>query len=339
MTDPEDTKPTRGFFNRFFRSVFLFLIIVICFALAGLWLTYDAQLNRPGQQAEDVAVVIMPGAGRVVISARLNAAGIAHADWVYHIEELRRGKAFMPKAGEFLVPKGASLADALDIIHAGKSIQHSITIPEGWTSAMVVEALNADPRLEGVISPLPAEGQLLPETYFFTRGAKRNAVLARMTGAQEIAFATVWAERQDNLPFDTLEEAVVLASIIEKETGLSGERGLVASVFINRLKKGMKLQSDPTVIYGMAQAGEEPARLLRRHLDHPAPWNTYRYKGLPPTPICNPGLESLRAALNPPESPYFYFVADGSGGHAFAETLEEHNRNVRIWRQHQADQQ
>ena len=338
MTDPEtpEEAPRRGFiriiFRLIFSSIIIGLILGLVFGGMAAWLTYDAQLHRPGRHAEDVAVIIPAGAGRVVISARLNAAGIGHSGWVYQLEEWRRGAGFVPKAGEFLLPEGASLAAALDIIHEGKSIQHSLTIPEGWTSTMVVNAINADDRLDGVLTPLPVEGGLLPETYFFTRGADRNALLARMMQAREIRFATLWSERQQDLPFSSLEEAVVLASIIEKETGLAGERGLVASVFVNRLRKGMKLQSDPTVLYGMEQAGEGVKTLLRRHLDHPSPWNTYRHKGLPPTPICNPGIESLKAALNPPESPYFYFVADGKGGHAFAITLDEHNRNVRAWR-------
>lgn len=338
MTETPETaekKPARGCLRR----VFGFLLLLAALAVVAGWMTYDAQLNRPGRNAAPVAVIIPPGAGRVVISARLNSAGISHSPWVYQAEELRRGRSFVPKAGEFRLPAGASLADALDIIHDGQSIQHSLTIPEGWTSTMVAAAITADDRLEGRLTPLPAEGEVLPETYFFTRGADRNQLLARMMEAREISFASLWAERQPGLPFTTLDEAVVLASIIEKETGLASERGLVASVFVNRLRKGMKLQSDPTVLYGMAMAGDGVEKLLRRHLDHNSPWNTYRHKGLPPTPICNPGEASLRAALNPAESPYFYFVADGRGGHAFAETLAEHNRNVRAWRKARAGQQ
>ncbi|MGC6485289.1 MAG: endolytic transglycosylase MltG [Candidatus Puniceispirillales bacterium] len=338
MTEAPETaekKPARGCLRR----VFGFILQLVALAVVAGWMTYDAQLNRPGQNAVPVAVIIPPGAGRVVISARLNSAGISHSPWVYRAEELRRGRSFVPKAGEFLLPAGVSLAEALDIIHNGQSIQHSLTIPEGWTSTMVAAAITADDRLEGMLTPLPAEGEVLPETYFFTRGADRNQLLARMMEAREISFATLWAERQPGLPFKTLEEAVVLASIIEKETGLASERELVASVFVNRLRKGMKLQSDPTVLYGMAMAGEGVEKLLRRHLDHNSPWNTYRHKGLPPTPICNPGEASLRAALNPAESPYFYFVADGKGGHAFAETLDEHNRNVRAWRKARTGQQ
>lgn len=335
MTETSENKSQRGVLR-----FLLGLVVLAVLSTAGVaWITFDAQLNRPGSHAEDIAVIIPSGSGRVVISARLNAAGISHSPWVYQAEEIRRGDAFIPKAGEFMLPRGASLADAFDILHEGQSIQHSLTIPEGWTSAMVVAAINDDERLKGAITPLPAEGQILPETYFFTRGADRNALLARMTQAREISFATLWAERSEGLPFDTLEEAVVLASIIEKETGLASERGLVASVFVNRLRKGMKLQSDPTVLYGLAMAGEGVETLLRRHLDHGSPWNTYRNKGLPPTPICNPGAASLEAALNPQDSPYFYFVADGKGGHAFAETLAEHNSNVRAWRKARDSQQ
>ena len=173
---------------------------------------------------------------------------------------------------------------------------------------------------------------MLPETYFVTRGTDRDVFLARVMGARDIALATLWADRRQGLPIETLDEAVVLASIIEKETAVAGERALVASVFVNRLRAGMKLQSDPTVMYGLERGGTPVETLRRRHLSHESPWNTYLHHGLPPGPICNPGEDSLHAALNPEDSPYYYFVADGRGGHAFARTLEEHNRNVRAWR-------
>jgi len=219
----------------------------------------------------------------------------------------------------------------MDIIHDGQSIQHQFTAPEGWTSTEITAALFADDRLTGAITPQPAEGTLLPETYAFTRGTERGAVIKRMQSLQEMRFAELWAGRQKNLPIQSLEDAIILASIVEKETGLAAERNKVASVFINRLKAGMRLQSDPTVLYGLRQAGEDVTSLLRRHWEHNSPWNTYRIQGLPITPICNPGEASLQAVLQPEETGYYYFVADGKGGHAFAKTLGEHNRNVRAW--------
>ncbi|MCE2517046.1 MAG: endolytic transglycosylase MltG [Alphaproteobacteria bacterium] len=305
------------------------LVILATMAVAAVYVS--SVLTRPGVGA-DTTIIITPGDGRVVISAKLNSRGIDHPIWVMRLEELMRAEDYVPKAGEFALPAGTSLTAAMDIIHQGASIQHNLTIPEGWTSRQVVDALYNDDRFAGVITPLPAEGTILPETYFFTRGASRNAMVIRLQQSQELAFAALWADRQKDLPFTTLNEAIVLASIVERETGISGERGKVASVFINRLRDGMRLQSDPTVLYGLAQAGEAVEELKRSHLKHPSPWNTYRHHGLPPTPIANPGRASLAAVLNPDDTDFYYFVADGTGGHKFAKTLKEHNRNVRAWR-------
>lgn len=304
---------------------------------AAFWFWYSAELGRPhtiasGSQGADTAIIIPRGAPGTAVSSVLRQAGIDHPTIVYRLEEWRRGGGYNPKAGEFLLPGVASLSQALDIIHEGKAVQHAFTIAEGVTNAAFAAALDADTRFTGVAAPLPAEGGLLPETYFFTRGTARDDFVARVIADREAVVAALWAERQDGLPFSTPAEAVVLASIIERETALASERGLVASVFVNRLRAGMKLQSDPTVLYGLEQDGQKVDTLQRRHLSHDSPWNTYLHRGLPPSPICNPGKDSLRAALNPEASPYYYFVADGNGGHAFARTLGEHNRNVRNWR-------
>ena len=308
------------------------LVLMLALA-AGGWLYVTSILNRPQIFTQDQTIIIKPGAGRVVISAVLNQAGIDHPQWVMRLEERRRGKAYLPKAGEYALPQGTSLMTAMDIIHQGQSIQHRLTFPEGLTSAEITAAINADDRFEGAITPQPAEGTLLPETYAFTRGADRGQLIARMHQAQEISFAALWASRAQDLPLKTMDEAIILASIVEKETGLAGERAKVASVFINRLKAGMRLQSDPTVIYGMTQAGIKVNTLLRRHWKHNSAWNTYRIDGLPATPICNPGEAAMAAVLNPASTAYYYFVADGNGGHAFAQTLAEHNRNVRAYQQ------
>ena len=327
--------PPKG--RRLFGVGFYALLIMLA-GMAGGWLYTASILNRPAIFTSDQVIIIKPGAGRVAISAILNHVGIPHPLWVMRLEELRRGDAYLPKAGEFALPKGVSLSGAMDIIHQGQSIQHQFTLPEGLASAEVVARINADTRLSGTITPQPAEGTLLPETYAFLRDASRNQMLQRMQQAQEISFASLWASRAKNLPFDTLEEAIILASIVEKETGLSGERGKVASVFINRLKAGMRLQSDPTVLYGLTQAGIEVETLLRRHWKHNSPWNTYRIDGLPPTPICNPGVAAIKAVLNPDDTGYYYFVADGKGGHNFAKTLAEHNRNVRLYQRMKKNQ-
>lgn len=308
----------------------LMLGVVLGTGAAAIW--FFSELHRPGIMKDDTIILIPEGSGRVVISAVLEKVGIPHSRWVMRVEEYRRGKGYRPKAGEFLLVQGSNLAQAMDIIHEGKAIQHSFAIPEGWTSAEVSAALLEDERLSGSITPELREGELLPETYFFTRGTDRNVFVERIRKAREVAFAEAWSNRDDNLPYESLDEAVILASIIEKETGLAEERGKVASVFVNRLRAGMRLQSDPTVIYGLLRSGIVVERLKRSHLRDPNPWNTYMQMGLPPTPICNPGLDSLIAALNPEDTTYFYFVADGKGGHAFARTLAEHNRNVKAWR-------
>ena len=318
------------------------LSAVMLLAGAGAaWVWYSSELHRPHQVAgvpvEGLggggAIIVPEGATGREIGGIIRSAGVRHHPLVYRIEERRRGDGYIPKAGEFLLPARASLDEVLDIIHEGKVVQHAFTIPEGVTSAAFVAALDADARFAGAVKGPPEEGDLLPETYFFTRGTDRDAFLARVMGARDVTFAELWAGRREGLPLKTLDEAVVLASIIEKETALPGERALVASVFVNRLRDGMKLQSDPTVIYALERDGAPVETLRRGHLAHESPWNTYLHPGLPPGPICNPGEDSLRAALNPGDSPYYYFVADGKGGHAFARTLEEHNRNVRAWRE------
>lgn len=209
-----------------------------------------------------------------------------------------------------------------------------IAVAEGVTSWQIVEALKAVDVLEGDPGDVPPEGALAPESYEVRRGDDRAALLAQMADVQEARVSRVWAGRDTSVPLESPEELLTLASIIEKETGVAEERGQVASVFVNRLNQGMKLQTDPTVIYGVTKGQGVLGRGLRRsELRARTPWNTYVIEGLPPTPIANPGLKSLEAAANPPTTPYIFFVADGTGGHAFAETLDEHNRNVARWRE------
>jgi UPF0755 protein len=209
-----------------------------------------------------------------------------------------------------------------------------VALAEGVTSWQVVEALKLADFLEGEVAEVPAEGTLAPESYEVTRGAARGDVLSRMAELQAQRLAEVWANRDEGLPIGTPEEALILASIIEKETSIPAERGTVASVFVNRLREGMRLQTDPTVIYGVTEGRGVLGRGLRRsELQRETPWNTYVISGLPPTPIANPGIESLRAAVGPEETDLLFFVADGTGGHAFARTLAEHNENVARWRE------
>ncbi len=219
------------------------------------------------------------------------------------------------------------------------AVRFRITLAEGATSWQIVEALKRAEFLSGEPGELPAEGRLAPDSYEVVRGASRAELLAEMQRRQDAVLADLWAARADGLPYDSPETALIMASIVEKETGVPEERGRVASVFLNRLEQGMKLQTDPTVIYGITKGQGVLGRGLRQsELRGRTPYNTYVIDGLPPTPIANPGRESIAAALNPDETPYLFFVADGTGGHAFAETLDEHNANVAKWRAIEAEQ-
>ncbi|MFN3642324.1 MAG: endolytic transglycosylase MltG [Gemmobacter sp.] len=220
---------------------------------------------------------------------------------------------------------------------AEAGLRYRVTLAEGVTSWQVVQSLKAAEFLSGEVGAVPPEGTLAPDSYEVARGADRAALLAEMAARQTRILNDLWAARAEGLPYRTIEEALVMASIIEKETGVPDERGTVASVFVNRLRAGMKLQTDPTVIYGITKGQGVLGRGLRQsELRAATPWNTYVIDGLPPTPIANPGRASIAAALDPPDTPYLFFVADGTGGHAFAETLAEHNRNVARWREIEA---
>jgi UPF0755 protein len=227
------------------------------------------------------------------------------------------------------------MREALEIIAEGRAVQHRITFPEGWSSEQIVRRLLEDPILKTKISSIPDEGSLLPETYSYSRGSTSGEqILDQMKKAQERRLADIWAHRTDGLPLATPRDLVVLASIVEKETGKADERPRVAAVFINRLKRGMRLETDPTVLYGIygGKAWLEGRTITRADLASPNPYNTYRITGLPPGPICNPGRAAMEAVANPSRTNELFFVADGTGGHVFAETLEEHNRNVARWR-------
>ncbi|GLR48300.1 endolytic transglycosylase MltG [Sphingomonas astaxanthinifaciens] len=235
------------------------------------------------------------------------------------------------QAGEFEVPAGTSGARLLDILQHGQPVQRLITIPEGMPSILVQEKLAANPNLTGP-APLPAEGAVLPDSYGFQKGESRAAVAGRMQAAMTKALAELWPKRKvGSCPVATPEQAVILASIVEKETGKPAERRAVAGVYCNRLKIGMKLDADPTVIYPVTKGKPLGRRILKSELDADTGYNTYRMAGLPAGPIANPGRASIAAVLDPEPNRYLYFVADGTGGHVFAETLAEHNANVKKW--------
>ena len=224
-------------------------------------------------------------------------------------------------------------------IKAGRTLFYKVSMPEGFTSWQVMERLKANEILVGEIESPPSEGQLLPDTYLFTRGSTRQSIIDQMSSAQKKFIEEKWPARAEGLPFKTPEEALILASIVEKETGQADERAQVAAVFVNRMRRGMRLQSDPTIIYGITRGQGKLDRPIRRSdIREKTDYNTYQIDGLPPTPIANPGRASIEAVLNPVETKHLYFVADGTGGHVFAKTLAEHNANVKKWRSWLRDQ-
>ncbi len=239
------------------------------------------------------------------------------------------------KAGEYGFHGDVSYSSVLDKLAQGDVIVRSVTIPEGKALVEIKQIMAANPYLSGEIKENYKEGEILPETYHFTRGEERDAILEKARQAMKKELLKAFSERTDNLPFKTPEEMLVLASIVEKETGVDSERAKVASVFVNRLRLGMKLQTDPTVIYAVTQGKMDLGRpLYKRDLAYDSPYNTYVYEGLPPAPICSPGKAALFAVAHPDNTPYLYFVADGmTGGHRFAKTLSEHNANVAHYRQ------
>ena len=320
---------------------FVRFLIVLCIALplgallaaggAFLYGKYLFETEGPHDEAE--IVMLDPGMGVRAIANRLEEEGVVSNARVFLVGVRLHGAEGDLKAGEYEIPAHASMAAVMGILREGRSILHRITIPEGLTSEQAMQLVRAHPVLVGEMPETPPEGGLLPETYSFTRGETRKEIVAEMVAAARELLDEAWERRADGLPFDTKEEAIILASIVEKETGVASERPRVAAVFVNRLKKPMRLQSDPTIIYGLVGGKGALGRPIRRsELDRLTPYNTYLVDGLPPTPICNPGRASIEAVLNPPETDEYYFVADGTGGHAFSRTLKEHEQRVREWR-------
>jgi UPF0755 protein len=287
----------------------------------------------PVARSGDSTLVLLPrGAGVSQVSRVLKSSGVIRSELLFQVLARASGAGRSLKAGEYDIPSRTSVLSILSDLQAGRTLHRSVTLPEGRTSAMIVRQLQNTEWLSGDLE-VPEEGVLLPETYRADRGDTRQSLLDRMRSDQQALLDRLWAARQPGLPLSSPREAVILASIVEKETGQTDERKRVAGVFINRLRMGMRLQSDPTVIYAISR-GEPLGRGLRAsELLSRSPWNTYAYSGLPPTPIANPGKASLEAVLDPIQTQDLYFVADGTGGHVFARTLAEHNANVARWRE------
>jgi len=307
-------------------AVGLALLLVAAWAL---WTFKGPGPAAPRAGARDV--ILRAGAGLPEIAATLRRERVIGSDALFVAAAEITGAAHLLKAGEYEFPSGASMARVMAAIRDGRVLRHFVTIPEGTPSQAVIDILVRADYLTGV-APVPPEGAVLPETYEVRRGQDRAAVLQRMMDARDKLLAALWLQRRDGLPYQSPDQAVILASVIEKETSKAEERPRIAAVFVNRLQKNMRLESDPTVIYGLTQGRPLGHGLKASELAAPTPYNTYLVAGLPPTPIANPGRAALAAALDPPRTSDLYFVADGTGGHVFSDSFAEHQKNVVRWR-------
>ena len=316
------------------------LVVILGGAAAGAgWFWMQDALHRSGPLTEDTTFMVEPGEGLGIVSARLQNEGIIRNAALMRLKSRLDGTETSIKTGEFLIERGASTAEVLDALIEGKGVLYKVTLPEGRTTAQLLKLIEADPVLEGDMPTGEiAEGSLLPDTYLFNRGMTRAQLVEKMQAEQQELLEELWPKRDPENPVKTPYEAVILASIVEKETGLIDEQPEIAALFTTRLKRGMRLESDPTIIYGVSKGeplynAKGQRRTLRRsEIDTKTDWNTYQIDGLPKTPICNPGRGAIEAVLNPPHTEYIFFVADGKGGHLFAKTLQEHNRNVAAYR-------
>ncbi|MDE2603572.1 MAG: endolytic transglycosylase MltG, partial [Bradyrhizobium sp.] len=313
------------------------IITILLIAMLGAGTAYyygTRKLEAPGPLQEDKIVNIPPRAGMTDIAEVLQREGVIDNNrWAFigGVFALKARSGLKP--GEYLFQKNASLRDVIGTMVEGKVVQHAVTIPEGLTSEQIVARLSDNDIFAGTIHEIPREGTLLPETYKFPRGTTRDQVIARMQQAQKRVVAEIWEHRNPDIPVKTPEQLVTLASIIEKETGKADERSRVAAVYVNRLRQKMKLQSDPTIIYGLVGGKGTLGRPIKRsEITQPSPYNTYVVDGLPPGPIANPGRASLEAAANPARTRDLFFVADGTGGHTFSETYDQHQKNVAKFR-------
>jgi UPF0755 protein len=305
------------------------LLALLALALLG-WAAWMVAGPGPAAPAGATYVELKKGSGVAGIADQLVDAGVIRSKPLF-VAAAKIGGGTL-KAGEYEIPSRASLLRIVAELRAGRVVRHYVTIPEGWTSEMAAEAVMRSPVLTGT-AVAPPEGSILPETYEVRRGEDRQEVLQRMRKAQADLLAKAWPRRQAGLPFSTQEEALALASIVEKETALPAERPRIAAVYINRLRQGMRLESDPTTIYGISRGRPLGRGITRSELMGATPYNTYQLAGLPPTPIANPGKAAIEAVLNPPSTNELFFVADGSGGHVFAPTFAEHQKNVARWRE------
>jgi UPF0755 protein len=329
----------------------LFWIVALAGAAAVfLYFFFTSAMSRPGPSAEDRAFMVERGASGAAIANALENEGFITDDLLFRIANRLYANGATMQAGEYQIPANASVRDIVEMMSNGDALQHALTFPEGITIAAAMRVIEESDVLTGDMPETPPEGSILPDTYHVQRGMTRAALLQLMRDAHDEAVAEIWETRQPNLPLATPEDLVNLASIVERETGVASERPLVAAVFINRLRRPMRLETDPTIIYGVclryparcrdgrlvdAQGNRRVIRQSEIAMD--TGYNTYRIDGLPPTPIANPGRAALEATANPAQSNALFFVADGTGGHVFASTLAEHNANVARWREIEAE--
>ena len=337
---PKRSKKARGQVVLFLTFIMTMAVLVCVVAVIGFYYATSTYRN-PGPLQTNTNFIVRNGAGLTEIASNLERNAIISDARIFRYltaTHLSAGESL--KAGEYEIKARASMRDIMELLKSGKSILYSVSFPEGLTVRQMFDRMLQDTVLEGDLpAALPTEGSLRPDTYKFSRGTKRSEIIEQMAAAQQKLVDQIWDKRDSSLPLRSKEEFVTLASIVEKETGVPDERAHVASVFLNRLGKGMRLQSDPTIIYGLFGGEGKPADrpIYQSDLKRDTPYNTYVIKGLPPTPIANPGKDALEAVANPWKTQDLYFVADGTGGHVFAATLEEHNANVKRWRKLEAD--
>ncbi len=320
-----------------FLSLFVLGLLLVC----GGLLFGASQFYGDGPTREEILFRVESGSGFGTTAERLENQGLITNSYVFRAGGWVLDAQKSIKAGDFKIAAGSSMADILTELTEGTPIRYAVTIPEGWTAWDVVQKLNDDTNLVGEVSSLPAEGSILPGSYDYVPGDTRKSVLEKMQTAMTTELATIWASRSPDLPLETPEQLVILASIVEKETGVATERPQVAAVFVNRLRQSMRLQSDPTIIYGITKGQSTLGRGLKRsEIEQKTGYNTYQIDGLPPTPIANPGKDALLAVANPDHHQYLYFVAasgNPADGHVFATTYAEHRANVAKWRQIERD--
>jgi UPF0755 protein len=338
---PRRSRQSRNQIVVFLNFLFTLLVFVV---LAGGLAVYlgKREFDSPGPSTAGATVLIKSNTGVQEIGDLLERRGLVSDARVFWLGVTAYRNDGQLKAGEYAIAAGASMRDIMELLKSGKSVQYKLTIPEGLSVEQAFARIAKHDVLAGDLpASLPPEGSLAADTIPFTRGATRQEMVDKLVADQKKLVADIWSRRASDLPLDTVEEFVTLASIVEKETGRADERSRVAAVFINRLHKHMRLQSDPTIIYGLFGGKGKPADrpIYQSDLDKPTPYNTYLIDGLPPTPIANPGRAALEAVANPSKTDDLYFVADGSGGHVFAATLEEHNENVQRYREYQKKQE